>query len=208
MAWNRNTLIRTRKSLLSRLKNPEDQESWQEFFDSYGKLIYGAAIRAGLNDAEAQEVVQDTVIGVAKKIQEFRYDPAVGSFKGWLLRTTQWRIHDQFRKRLRLAARAGEDHPQTRRTSTTARIPDPRCDFDAIWDQEWRENLLERALERVRQSVNAKQYQIFDLYVMKQWPAQKVAQSLGINRGRVFLAKHRISARLKEEIEKLEQRMV
>ena len=81
------------------LANWDDQRRWQEFFDTYWKLIYSAARKSGLTDAEAQEVVQETVITVAKNIDKLKYDPAIGSFKGWLLQITRWRIADQFRKR-------------------------------------------------------------------------------------------------------------
>src|SRR4029453_4249259 len=92
-------LIATRRSLVDRLANWDDQRRWQEFFDTYWKLIYSAARKSGLNDAESQEVVQETIITVAKNVGKLRYDPAVGSFKGWLLNITRWRIADQFRKR-------------------------------------------------------------------------------------------------------------
>ena len=89
----------TRRSLVDRLADWDDQRRWQEFFDTYWKLIYSAARKSGLTDAEAQEVVQETVITVAKNIDKLKYDPAIGSFKGWLLQITRWRIADQFRKR-------------------------------------------------------------------------------------------------------------
>src|SRR4051794_23077763 len=89
----------TRRSLVDRLQNWEDRKHWQEFFDAYWKLIFSAARRSGLTETEAEEVVQETVITVAKKVGQLRYDPARGSFKGWLLHITRWRIADQFRKR-------------------------------------------------------------------------------------------------------------
>src|SRR5262249_49944715 len=92
-------LTSTRWSLISRLKDWNDQGSWQAFFNTYWKLIYSMAIKAGLSDAEAQEVVQETVITVAKKMAGFKTDPALGSFKSWLLHITHWRIVDQLRKR-------------------------------------------------------------------------------------------------------------
>ena len=78
--------IPTRQSLLSRLKDWDDHESWRVFFETYWKLIYNAAIKAGLADAEAQDVVQETVISVMKSMPGFEYDAQHGSFKGWLLR--------------------------------------------------------------------------------------------------------------------------
>src|SRR3954468_4303295 len=86
--FNINELIPTRQSLLSRLKDWGDQESWTVFFDTYWKLIYHAAMKAGLTEAEAQDVVQETVISVLKSMETFRYDPEKGSFKTWLLRLT------------------------------------------------------------------------------------------------------------------------
>src|SRR5438477_9156148 len=94
-------LIPTRASLLGRLKDWKDEESWRVFFETYWKLIYNAARKAGLTDAEAQDVVQETVISVSKSIPTFDYDAEGGSFKSWLLLLTRWRITDQFRRRQR-----------------------------------------------------------------------------------------------------------
>src|SRR5437660_9619098 len=92
-------MIATRRSVVERLADWGDALRWQAFFDPYSKLIYSAARRSDLTDAEAQDVVQETVITVAKNIDKLKYDPAIGSFKGWLLQITRWRIADQFRKR-------------------------------------------------------------------------------------------------------------
>src|SRR5436853_7710150 len=94
-------IIPTRQSLLNRLKNWDDKTSWKDFFDTYWKLIYGVARKAGLNDSEAQDVVQETIIAVARKMPEFRYDRSIGTFKGWLLKLTRCRITDHLRKRAR-----------------------------------------------------------------------------------------------------------
>ena len=207
MAQNPPSLIPTRKSLISRLKNWDDQRSWNDFFNTYSKLMYGVAIQAGLTDAEAKEVVQETVISVAKKIAEFHYDPAVGSFKGWLLTTTRWRITDQFRKRQRDAARLKVRNRTSTGTATIERVPDPApCDLDAICEKEWQKTVFEAALRKVKEQVNPKHYQIFDLYVVKRWPAHKVATTLGITSGKVFLVKHRMAALLKAEIKRLEEK--
>src|SRR5947209_6974351 len=101
---NDDQFIATRRSLLSRLKNWHDQASWQEFFDTYAKLIYRIAAKAGLKDAEAQDVVQETALVVAKKMPGFKYDPAIGSFKSWLLLITRRRIEKQLKKRMPIKA--------------------------------------------------------------------------------------------------------
>ncbi len=198
-------LAATRRSLIDRLADWNDRKHWQEFFDGYWRLIYSAARKSGLTDAEAQEVVQETVITVAKNIEKLKYDPNRGSFKGWLLQITRWRIVDQFRKREPGNAKA----PRTtddRLTATIERVPDAGvADIDAVWEAEWKENLFEGAIARVKKKVDAKQFQIFDCYVRKEWPAQKVAAQLKVSVGQVYLARHRVGAALKKEIRALEK---
>jgi RNA polymerase sigma factor (sigma-70 family) len=198
-------LLATRRSLVERLADWGDRKRWQEFFDTYWKLIYSAARKSGLTDAEAQEVVQETVITVAKKIDKLNYDPAIGSFKGWLLQITRWRIADQFRKR----EPEGEKCPHSQDDSLTAtieRVPDSRIvDLDAVWEAEWQDNLLEAAIARVKKKIDPKQFQVFDCYARKEWPAQKVARRLRVSIGQVYLARHRVAALLKKEIKALEK---
>src|SRR5205809_2638938 len=93
------TSLETRPSLLNRLKSGDDPQSWQEFYKIYGGLIRFFAEKAGLTADEAEEVVQETAIGVARRLPEFTYDPKVCRFKTWLLNLTRWRIQDQLRKR-------------------------------------------------------------------------------------------------------------
>jgi RNA polymerase sigma-70 factor (ECF subfamily) len=95
--------------LLQRLKRWDDQESWRDFFNLYWGLLYATAIKSGLSDSEAQDVVQDTVILVSRKMEGFKYDPVVDSFKGWLLYLTRKRIALEYRRRARGRPQAPAD---------------------------------------------------------------------------------------------------
>lgn len=199
-------LIPTRATLIQRLKNWRDQSSWQDFFDTYWRLIYGIAIKGGLTESEAQDVVQETMISVAKHMPTFAYDPAVGSFKTWLLNLTRWRIIDQLRKRELPAAVPG--HPEETQTGTRAvdKIIDPASqDMDALWNAEWERNLLEAAISKLKRRLDPQKYQVFDLYVNKDWPAEKVAATFGISVDQVYLTKHRTLELIKEEVKRLEK---
>jgi len=196
----------TRQSLLARLKNWEDKASWQDFFDTYWKLIYGVARRSGLKEAEAQDAVQETVLAVVRNIGRFEYDPARCSFKSWLMLITQQRIIWQLRKRVSPASPHAV-HPSESTapgTDEIERIPDPASlDLTSVWDEEWQKNLFSAALERVKKKVRARQFQLFDLYVLQEWKAEEVARTLHVSVMQVYLAKHRISKLLAKEVQDL-----
>ncbi len=198
-------LIPTRQSLLSRLRDWNDAESWEQFFNTYWRLIYEVALKAGLNEAEAQDVVQETVISVAKQMPDFHYDSTRGKFKGYLLQITRRRIADLVRKRLQANGATGrvpvemlgEEHLQTVANSGPNHL-------EAIWESEWERHLFDSAVARVKQQVRPEHYQLFDLYALQKWPLRKITQMLGVNAGQVYLAKHRVGALLKKEIKILE----
>ena len=203
-------LIPTRKSLLGRLKNWEDNESWRTFFDTYWKLIYGFAVQRGLTHEEAQEVVQETTVAVAKSIGKFQYDPKVCAFKTWLLGVTRSKIANQFARRARQpAGTVSASADDSGSTGPVNRIPDEQGgQWDQAWDEEWQKNLMEAAVQRVKRRVPIEQYQMFDLFVLKQWPARDVAKTLGVTIGHVYVAKHRISRLVRKEVETLEAKGV
>ena len=210
--------IPTRHSLLARLKDWGDQASWQEFFDTYWQLIYNVAVKSGLTDAEAQEVVQETVIAVAKKIPEFKTDPARGSFGAWLMQLTRWRIADQWRKRGQVGGQALADAPgqeartrglqrdDTAATDELDRIPDPAgAVLESVWQAEWEKHVTAAALERVKGQISPRQFQMFDLHVLQKLSVQETARTLQVSVASVYMAKHRVGRLLRTELTKLQK---
>ena len=197
-------LVPTRYSLLSRLQDWGDNESWRVFFDTYWRLIYSVALKSGLTQTEAEEVVQETVISVAKNIQTFKRDRRLGSFKGWLCHLTRWRIADQLEKRTGLLQ--GDATTAVRKYQPLETILDLPDDAAALqWEQEWQSHLLRTATQRVKCRVKEEHYQLFDLYVLKQWPVTQISQMLGVSAAQVYIAKHRITRLLQKEISRLEK---
>jgi len=197
--------IPTRASLLGRLKDWQDQSSWQEFFDTYWQLIYRVAVKRGLSDSEAQDVVQETMVTVAKQMPDFHYDPSRGSFKAWLLNQTRWRIADHFRSRARFPAALSDQDDCDSDTKVIDKIPDETDQkLTTLWEAEWEKNIYDAALSRVKRRLDPERFQIFDLYVNKQWPPDRVAETLGIPVNQVYLAKHRITDAIKAEVRRLE----
>ena len=197
--------LQTRRSLLSRLRDFEDKESWQTFFDLYWRLLYNVARRAGLDDVDAQDVVQDAVMAVAREIPQFRYDPERGSFKQWLFRILHRRVSDHFRKLYRQPAHAGISPETLEETGNRdAIVMRDGVSLSDAWDQEWARSVLDAAIGQVRAQANPKHFQVFDYCVLKEWPVAKVAATLGINAAQVYLARHRVSQAVKRAARRIE----
>jgi RNA polymerase sigma factor (sigma-70 family) len=209
MATKLDEFIPTRASLLSRLKSLDDQESWRDFFNTYWKLIYSVALKRGLNEQEAQEVVQETIISVAKTMADFKYNPAKCSFKGWLRHLTDKRIADQFRKRNKnMESLDSVSSPDTDFITFSQRTAAPAGDTpDALWEQEWKQSLLEAAIENVKRKVSPKQFRLFYRCAVEGHSASDVARTFEVNIAQVYLAKHRVGGLVKKEVKSLELKM-
>lgn len=195
----------TRRTLLSRLRNLDDQESWRTFFNLYWRLLYNVARKSGLDDGGAQEIVQDTVIAVARKMPEFRYDPARGTFRQWLLRITRRRIVDHLRRIYRQPPKAvvAPESLDEDEAHAAAIIDLSASAIDAAWNEEWEKSTFDAALARVRAEINPRHFQVFDYCVLKDWPASKVAATLGLNAAQVYLAKHRVAQAMKHAVRRI-----
>jgi RNA polymerase sigma-70 factor (ECF subfamily) len=199
------SLLQTRQSLLSRLRDWQDQAGWREFFDTYWRLIYSVARRSGLSDAQAQDVVQNTFIYLARRMPGFHYDRARGSFKSWLRVVTRSRVQAFWR-----AQKPDEKFIHEPRLDAAGDEVEPQCDgasdeLDEVWQREWEENLMSTALRRVRAKVRSQQLLIFRLSALGEMSPVQVARKLGVNIAQVYLARHRVGKLLKAEVLRLRQ---
>jgi RNA polymerase sigma-70 factor (ECF subfamily) len=200
--------LKTRPTLLRRVAQWDDAASWNEFHRLYRKLIYGLARRAGLSHEDAEDVTQDVFKRVAETIHTFRSDPERGTFRGWLMNLTRWRIADKFGAKPKGEQLSGGhgDGTGTGGTGTIERLPAPN-ESHADWDREWQRHVLEAACERIARKVKPKHYQVFELYVRRQTPVLQVARELGINPAAVYLVGSRLTRQLKEEVARLREQL-
>lgn len=190
----------TRASLLLRLQDLDDHSSWIEFFDRYRRFIFGIALRMGLSRQDAEEVVQDTVISVSRGLPSFSYNPTKGSFKGWLMRVTQHKVVDQFRKLGRQVPTDGL--PGETMATAEAAVDQP---FDAFWEAEWQHNLLQVATDQLRLAVSPRNFQIFDWTVRMGRTAEETAKAFGISTVLVRVTKFRVLHEFKRILRRLEK---
>ncbi len=199
--------MRTSWTLVARVKNREDQDSWREFYDFYRGLIAGVARRAGLTESEAEDAVQETMLSVSRSIQQFVASPERGSFRAWLLKLAGWRIQDQLRKRLPLEA-GGSPATSSSTTPTIERAPDGNePDWAGLCDAEWRERLARQALRELRVKVKAEHYQVFYLVAVEGKSVSEAAGMVGRSKAQVYLIRHRVAKTLRAIVKRLEKRL-
>jgi len=193
-------LLETRSSLINRLKATINGESWEVFFDTYGDLIFNVARRAGLSEADAQDIVQETIVKVHKSLDRFQYDRNRGSFKGWLHSVTRSRLAEHFKKQQK---RLPLNQPFNDTTDEpTADISDPKgLELERIWDEEWQKNLIHSSLTRTKRIVSPKQFQIFKCYCIDEWTVTEICKALNVNSAQVYMAKQRVGKLFKQELE-------
>lgn len=196
--------LTTRSSLLERLKNVDDEASWREFCRMYSDLIRRLALKAGMTEHEAEEVLQEVLISMVRNISGFTYNPAVSSFRRWLSNMVRWRIRDQRKKRL---LHHSIDEPRregSEQAGLVEDIADPAGHaLEAAWETEWKKSLLDAALARIKRQVKPKQFQIYHLLVTHELPVPEVCRRLKVNAAQLYLAKHRVSQALRQELKRL-----
>jgi RNA polymerase sigma-70 factor (ECF subfamily) len=197
-------LAPTNIGLLVRLRNAADFAAWQDFIRLYEKLIYRAAIKAGLCEGDAGEVLQQTLISVARRMESFRYEPERCSFKGWLMHVTRGHIKDCQRKRQTQAARFESSEAVT---SPLEDIPDTQAEqaLETMWTEEWRAGVLSEANSRVKLDVKAKHYEIYELYCLKGLSVQEVSKRLSILPVTVRVVSYRVVRRVRQEVRQIER---
>ena len=198
----------TRASFVERLRDLGDDATWAKFVERYGGLIHRVAQRAGLRPDEADDVVQETALSVARTMAEFVYEPAQCSFEGWVRRMARIRIADQLRRRSREERVGGGGDGALERASEDGGgglgaewLATP--EGDEAWAAEWKQMILERALDQLRKTVNPESYQIFFMTAMEERSGADVARILDVSQAKVYVVRHRLLGRLQKEVEKI-----
>jgi RNA polymerase sigma factor (sigma-70 family) len=190
----------TRMTLLSRVRDIGDHQSWREFQNLYAKLIREVIVRAGVRESDIEEVAQETLVSIAEQMPGFRYEPKRGSFKAWLRTITRRRIADHFRRIYREPTLAPQELiPESEPALDAA----AEAAFDDAWEDEWKRHMLTRALARISGAITVRDRQVFDLAIIRSWPSADVRKATGVSLAHLYVIRHRIGKLVKKEIEVL-----
>ena len=180
----------TRSTLLLRVRQADDQAAWKEFFALYFPLLEKFAQRCGLDRDEAEEIAQSCMDSLVRRMRDFNYSPQRGKFKSYLFRMVSNKINT-YRRRKRPGQLASEEMRLLRASEEETRT---------VWEGVWLKEHLRFALKSIESGFAGNTVAAFKLYALKSWPVEKVAAKLDMTANQVYLAKSRVTARLRKEL--------
>jgi RNA polymerase sigma factor (sigma-70 family) len=184
--------------LLVQLRDGANNGAWQEFMKLYGPVVYGFARKRGLQDADAADLMQDVMRSVSSAIGRLDYDRTQGTFRGWLFTITRNKVFN-FLSARRIRPQGSGD---TTTNQLLASHPDANDGSDD-WELEYQRRLASIAMQRVQSEFHENTWQAFRLTAVEGAAAAEVAKQLGMSPGAIYVAKSRVLARLKDEVENL-----
>ena len=187
----------TRPSLLLRIRDFRDEDAWNQFIELYAPLIYGYLRTRNIQDADAGDLTQDVLSSVTSTANDFTYDPQRGSFRGWLLTVTRNKMLN-FVSRKKAQTGSGDSGVQRAIEEMTAEEDDR-----SQWDLEYERRLFEWAAEKARSEFQDSTWQAFWLTAVDNQSASAVAEKLDLSVGAVYVAKSRVTARLRQFIDNI-----
>jgi RNA polymerase sigma factor (sigma-70 family) len=188
----------TRATLLFRVRDSKDHDAWAEFIDLYMPLVYSYALKNGLQDADAADIAQETLLLVARAIPSFQYESQRGSFRGWLLTI----LRNQLRKRAQKIKNQFAGSGDTRILEILHEQPG-REELD-VWEREYQLRLFHWAAERVKECFREPTWNAFWLTTVEGLSIAESASKLSMSEGAIYVARSRVLARIRKEIEEAE----
>jgi len=190
----------TRASLLVRLRDGGDAEAWREFVHLYAPVIYGFVRKRGLQDADAADLMQEVLRSVSNAAHRLEYDPARGTFRGWLFTVTRNKVFNFLESRSRRVQGSGDSGMQRR----LEQHADGVGELSADWEADYQRAMAAQAMERVKGEFQTATWEAFILTAVEGRTPAQVSARVGLSVGAIYVAKSRVIARLRQEIERMQ----
>ena len=184
----------TSVSLLERLRGQAEETDWQRLVDLYTPLIRGWLRRHAPDLRDADDVVQDVLAVVVRRLPEFEHQ-RVGSFRRWLKSITVNCLRDHWKRQKHRPAGTGDSDF----LEVLQQLEDPRSDLSRMWDEEHDRHVTRRLLQIIRPRFEATTWQAFERVALEGVSPDQAAAELGVTVNAVFIAKSRVLSALRQE---------
>jgi RNA polymerase sigma-70 factor (ECF subfamily) len=189
----------TRITLLNRIRDANDTSAWTEFVRLYGPVIYGFGRKRGLQDADATDLVQDVLRSVARNANKLEYDPKKGTFRGWLYTIARNKVFNFLSSNRNKAKGVGD----SAHLAQLEQLPETADDQEQEWELEYQRQIAAKAMTLIRSEFHTKTWKAFEGTAVEDRSAEEVGAELEMSVGAVYVAKSRVLARLRKEVQKM-----
>jgi len=186
---------------LFRVRDASDHDAWNRFARLYGPLVYRFGRRHGLQDADAADLAQDVLLSAAVAMVRFEYDPQRGRFRSWLFTVARHALSRMFARRARTPNTAGDRETPL----TPAALCKDMNELEQCWERDYRRQLFEWAVEQVQPQFQPATWEAFTLTAVQNVEPATVADRLGVSVGAVYIARSRVTDRIRQVIRQVEE---
>ena len=189
----------TRASLIFRLKDHADHDAWNQFLDLYGQTIFQFARSRGLQDADAADLMQEVFRRVGNAIGGLEYAKQKGGFRAWLFTITRNCLNSHFKKNQNSIPTMSGSNPQI----TLGQVLDDKDELTERWEREFEKQIMLQAIEVVKSASDQKTWAAFEMTAIQNLKVDEVSTSLGMSRGAIYVARSRVTSKLRGEVKRL-----
>ena len=189
----------TRSSVLRAVANTENEVAWQRFFDLYAGFVFSIARSKGLNDTDADDIVQMVFADLARNLPSFKYDREKGRFRSYLAALVKWRVIDRL-KAVRRDADLKADFMEEAKSAATTEDED----FE---EREWQSAAMEETLRRIKPEVRPEHYAAFVASAVEGQDTDVVTKLYGISRDSLYQIRKRLTVKLREKLAEVRAEM-
>ena len=185
----------TRSSVIRAVADPENEAAWQRLFDLYAGFVFSIARSKGLNDADADDIVQTVFADLARNLPTFKYDRAKGRFRSYLSGLVHWRVNDRLRSGKRDAELKSAFWDEAKSAST--------AEDEDFEEREWQQAAMEETLRRIKPEVRPEHYAAFVASAVEGQDTDIVTKLYGISRDSLYQIRKRLTVKLREKLAKV-----
>lgn len=189
----------TRATLIFRLRDRKDDDAWKQFLDLYGQTIFQFVRSRGLQDADAADLVQEVFRRVGNAIGKLDYEKSKGGFRAWLFTITRNCLNTFFEKQQRVVPALNDSNPVQR----FGRMAGGEDELSKRFEQEFRRQTMAKAIDIVRPNTEPKTWSAFQMTAIENRPIDEVCEALDMKRGAIYVARSRITSKLRDEVKKM-----
>ena len=189
----------TRSSVIRAVADTENEAAWQRFFDLYAGFVFSIARSKGLNDTDADDIVQMVFVDLMRNLLSFKYDREKGRFRSYLAALVKWRVIDRL-KAVRRDADLKADFMEEAKSAATTEDED----FE---EREWQSAAMEETLRRIKPEVRPEHYAAFVASAVEGQDTDVVTKLYGISRDSLYQIRKRLTVKLREKLAEVRAEM-